>query len=490
MIMDDHTYTREKEDEMEVTAEGSLSPFQDQLPPASPQRSGRPIQSPVEVCTMLQNIQNELSNAQEELASYQICVNLKSSSETPGLSEILRNAMDLVENKIACHLHKVRLIGSCPIKTCLIHYPPSTSHTNFQPNSLPKQNPLKRATADDSDFQLPPKRNTVKAPTFFSPNTISTSNKFMNLDKLTEPDPHLPQAPKIPPIMLIFPRVALSLCRYTMASTAPKTKAGRKAKAAAMSKMASNSDAELSISANSSGLSEQENLLIEKEQLSPEMESALLGDDTEVNDQSSIFEENNEKILDEFSFMSPDKAKTTSLTTSTPGNLLSNNNISEVTENNSKDLESVKSTEVQKNANETSTAAKDNKTNTVNIDLKKRIQLSSTSLSNEERIKLRAQRFNITSSEVPKIDKNPFSLKKSTKNTKSSQLNQTVETPSMEVLRKRADRFGESVSTIMIKLDEQQKLLKRKMKFQGGDVTDVTGLDEKKQKRAERFRIL
>ncbi|GIX67416.1 hypothetical protein CDAR_534801 [Caerostris darwini] len=202
MIMDDHTYTREQEDAMEVTAEGSLSPFQDQLPPASPKRSGRPIQSPVEVCTMLQNIQNELSNDQEELASYQICVNLKSSSETPGLSEILRNAMDLVESKIACHLHKVRFLGSCPIKTCLIHYPPSTSHTNFQPNSLPKQNPLKRATAEDSDFQLPPKRNTVKAPTFFSPNTICTSNKFMNLDKLTEPDPPLPQAPKIPPIMV------------------------------------------------------------------------------------------------------------------------------------------------------------------------------------------------------------------------------------------------------------------------------------------------
>ncbi|GIY51338.1 hypothetical protein CEXT_28951 [Caerostris extrusa] len=216
------------------------------------------------------------------------------------------------------------------------------------------------------------------------------------------------------------------------------------------------------------------------------MESALLGDDTEVNDQSSMFEENNEKILDEFSFMSPDKAKTTSLTTSTPGNLLSNNNISEVTENNSKDLESVKSSEVQKNANETSTADKDNKTNTVNIDLKRRIQLSS-SLSDEERIKLRAQRFNITSSEFPKTDKNPFSLKKSTKNTRSFPLNQTIETPSMEVLRKRADRFGESVSTIMIKLDEQQKLLKRKMKFQGGD---ATGLDEKKQKRAERFRIL
>ncbi|GIX74037.1 hypothetical protein CEXT_573461 [Caerostris extrusa] len=69
-------------------AEGSLSPFQDQLPPESPKRSGRPVQSPVEVCTMLQNIQNELSNDQEELASYQICVSLKSSSETPGMTEI------------------------------------------------------------------------------------------------------------------------------------------------------------------------------------------------------------------------------------------------------------------------------------------------------------------------------------------------------------------------------------------------------------------
>ncbi|GIX72366.1 hypothetical protein CEXT_590731 [Caerostris extrusa] len=156
--MDDHTYTREKEDAMEVTAEDSLSPFQDQLPLESLKRSGRPVQSPVEVYTMLQNIQNELSNDQEELASYQICVSIKSSSETPGMTEILRNAMDLVESKIACHLHK--------------------------------------------RFSTSPKRNTVKAPTSISPNAISTSNKFMNLDNLTEPDPPLPQAPKIPPIMV------------------------------------------------------------------------------------------------------------------------------------------------------------------------------------------------------------------------------------------------------------------------------------------------
>ncbi|GIY74286.1 hypothetical protein CDAR_68941, partial [Caerostris darwini] len=55
---------------------------------------------------MLQDIQNELSNDQEELASCQICLSLKSSSETPGMTGILRNAKDLVESKIACHLYK------------------------------------------------------------------------------------------------------------------------------------------------------------------------------------------------------------------------------------------------------------------------------------------------------------------------------------------------------------------------------------------------
>ncbi|GIX75299.1 hypothetical protein CEXT_201551 [Caerostris extrusa] len=98
--------------------------------------------------------------------------------------------------KFPCHLHKVRLLGSFPIKTCIIHYPPSTSHKNFKTNSLSKQNPLMRATEEDSDFQLLPKRNSVKVPTFFSPNAISTSNKFMNLVNLTEPDPPLLQAPK------------------------------------------------------------------------------------------------------------------------------------------------------------------------------------------------------------------------------------------------------------------------------------------------------
>ncbi|GIY86827.1 hypothetical protein CEXT_124871 [Caerostris extrusa] len=72
------------------------------------------------------------------------------------MTEILKNAMDLVESKISCHLHKVRLLGSCPIKTCNIHYPPSTSHKNSKLNSLSKQNPLKRVTAEDSDFQLLP----------------------------------------------------------------------------------------------------------------------------------------------------------------------------------------------------------------------------------------------------------------------------------------------------------------------------------------------
>ncbi|GIY20120.1 hypothetical protein CDAR_176901 [Caerostris darwini] len=192
---------------MEVTAEGILSPFQGLLSPESHERSSQRVQSPDEVCKLLQNIQADLPNDQE-LASYSwlhwTCASLKSTSQTPGMTETLKNSMNLVESKISCHLHKVRLLGSLPIKTCNIHYPPPTSHNNPKLNSLSKQNPLKRMTAEDRDFQLPSKRSTVKAATFFPPNAITTSNKFMNLENLTEPDPPLPQAPKITPIMTKF----------------------------------------------------------------------------------------------------------------------------------------------------------------------------------------------------------------------------------------------------------------------------------------------
>ncbi|GIX73409.1 hypothetical protein CEXT_709411 [Caerostris extrusa] len=108
------------DDAMEVTAEGSLSPFQGRLSPESPERSSQRVQSSEE-----------------------------STLQTPGMAETLKNAMDLVESKISCHLHKARLLGSCPIKTCNMHYSPSTSHSNSKLNSLSKQNPLKRATAED-----------------------------------------------------------------------------------------------------------------------------------------------------------------------------------------------------------------------------------------------------------------------------------------------------------------------------------------------------
>ncbi|GIX84918.1 hypothetical protein CEXT_107011 [Caerostris extrusa] len=86
---------------------------------------------------MLQNIQNELSNDQEELASYQICVSLKSSSQTPGMTEILRNAMDLVESKISCHLHKFPPTGK-PYQTAF------SDHSLF-PSNIDNNNYLETA---------------------------------------------------------------------------------------------------------------------------------------------------------------------------------------------------------------------------------------------------------------------------------------------------------------------------------------------------------
>lgn len=43
--------------------------------------------------------------------------------------------------------------------------------------------------------------------------------------------------------------------------------------------------------------------------------------------------------------------------------------------------------------------------------------------------------------------------------------NTTAPTASIDVLKKRAERFGTSVSTVMTKLESQEKLEKRKQRF-------------------------
>ncbi|GBN36145.1 hypothetical protein AVEN_79289-1 [Araneus ventricosus] len=116
------------------------------------------------------------------------------------------------------------------------------------------------------------------------------------------------------------------------------------------------------------------------------------------------------------------------------------------------------------------------------------IRLASKNLSDEERRKLRAKRFNIIV-----VDSNQNAEKDIAKNVstpvyKSTSGSANHPTPTYDTLKKRAERFGENVSTVMKSLDNKEKMLKRKLKFLES-VTNLKELEIKKQ-RAERFRMV
>ncbi|XP_054723677.1 uncharacterized protein LOC129233725 [Uloborus diversus] len=103
-------------------------------------------------------------------------------------------------------------------------------------------------------------------------------------------------------------------------------------------------------------------------------------------------------------------------------------------------------------------------------------------MSQAEKLAMRAKRFNITNSGTT-----------STKFTKVNSakplsLSNAATAPDVDTLKKRAERFGQNVSTVLKQIEEKEKLLKRKLKF-GANVSSTSSLDDKtkKMKRAERF---
>lgn len=116
---------------------------------------------------------------------------------------------------------------------------------------------------------------------------------------------------------------------------------------------------------------------------------------------------------------------------------------------------------------------------------KKIIKLSGLSL--KERLELRAQKFGSPQSDLSKKEEraNRFGTTGQSQST----------SPNVNVLLKRAERFGTCVSTVAMKAEQEEKLKARRERF-GLSTTANTkpvsnkSLEEKKQLRAERFKIV
>lgn len=111
----------------------------------------------------------------------------------------------------------------------------------------------------------------------------------------------------------------------------------------------------------------------------------------------------------------------------------------------------------------------------------------STGSGTNEKLQARAARFGLSASNT------------TTNTSTSSKITSSGETPSLDALKKRAERFGGSVSSKMSKLEQEEKLAKRQARFaqtasstaaNGAEKVSVGSVDyaEKARLRLERFK--
>ncbi|XP_014481557.1 PREDICTED: SAP domain-containing ribonucleoprotein [Dinoponera quadriceps] len=199
------------------------------------------------------------------------------------------------------------------------------------------------------------------------------------------------------------------------------------------------------------------NELVERLQLAMHGDSALSLDETaeEILDEDEVL---GDEEIEELSSkpdsqeLPPTNSKKRKLSTES-----NNGNAKKIVLNRKSVLEEIKNDQVEKNEN------KSVKSPEAAPSEKKIIKLSE--LGVKERLEMRAKKFGVPLSEAAKKEARLARFNLNNQNNKSAASIKTPVHTTYEVLKKRAERFGTSVSTLMEKAELAERLEKRKARF-------------------------
>ncbi|GIY54929.1 hypothetical protein CDAR_612811 [Caerostris darwini] len=184
-------------DRMDTSSADGQSPFQGPLTPDDPES----LQSSEHICKRMQQMANEKAAAERALCLHLTYLNYPDIQADPVVLQRMENIVRRTSSKVDFIDDQVRLLGSCPVLNCNVHYSNFSSNVNL--NSTNLSNSKRASDCVNDGFQYPIKRNTVKSVILNSTTIPISQNKFSNQPNIPSDDDNItPIITKIPPVMV------------------------------------------------------------------------------------------------------------------------------------------------------------------------------------------------------------------------------------------------------------------------------------------------